>query len=109
MFNKDIVPDAVFVTNDHMAIAVMECLRHEFKLHIPKDVSIIGYDDVEIASWPSFSLTTIRQPANQMVDETVKTLMKRIRGEDITPHKIEIESPLMIRSSARVPQGWVNE
>lgn len=109
MFNRDIVPDAVFVTNDHMAIAAMECLRYEFKLSIPDDVSIIGYDDVEIASWPSFSLTTIRQPANQMVDETVKTLMKRIRGEDITPHKIEIKSPLMIRSSARIPQGWVNE
>jgi DNA-binding LacI/PurR family transcriptional regulator len=109
MFNKDVVPDAVFVTNDHMAIAAMECLRYEFKLSIPDDVSIIGYDDVEIASWPSFSLTTIRQPANQMVDETVKTLMKRIRSEDITPHKIEIESPLMIRSSARIPQGWVNE
>jgi DNA-binding LacI/PurR family transcriptional regulator len=109
MFNKDVVPDAVFVTNDHMAIAAMECLRYEFKLSIPDDVSIIGYDDVEIASWPSFSLTTIRQPANQMVDETVKTLMKRIRSEDITPHKIEIESPLMIRTSARIPQGWVNE
>lgn len=109
MFNRDIVPDAVFVTNDHMAIAALECLRYEFKLSIPDDVSIIGYDDVEIASWPSFSLTTIRQPANQMVDETVKTLMKRIRGEDIAPHKIEIESPLMIRSSARIPQGWVNE
>jgi DNA-binding LacI/PurR family transcriptional regulator len=109
MFNRDIVPDAVFVTNDHMAIAALECLRYEFKLSIPDDVSIIGYDDVEIASWPSFSLTTIRQPANQMVDETVKTLMKRIRGEDITPHKIEIESPLMIRSSAKIPQGWVNE
>ena len=109
MFNKDVVPDAVFVTNDHMAIAAMECLRYEFKLSIPDDVSIIGYDDVEIASWPSYSLTTIRQPANRMVDETVKTLMKRIRGEDITPHKIEIESPLMIRTSARIPQGWVNE
>ncbi|MEP2980916.1 MAG: LacI family DNA-binding transcriptional regulator [Lentilitoribacter sp.] len=109
MFNKDIVPDAVFVTNDHMAIAAMECLRYEFELNIPEDVSIIGYDDVEIASWPSYSLTTIRQPANRMVDETVKTLMKRIRGEDNTPHKIEIESPLMIRTSARIPQGWVNE
>lgn len=109
MFNKDVVPDAVFVTNDHMAIAAMECLRYEFKLSIPDDVSIIGYDDVEIASWPSYSLTTIRQPANRMVDETVKTLMKRIRGEDNTPHKIEIESPLMIRTSARIPQGWVNE
>ncbi|MEP2948242.1 MAG: LacI family DNA-binding transcriptional regulator [Lentilitoribacter sp.] len=109
MFNKDVIPDAVFVTNDHMAIAAMECLRYEFKLSIPDDVSIIGYDDVEIASWPSYSLTTIRQPANRMVDETVKTLMKRIRGEDITPHKIEIESPLMIRTSARIPQGWVNE
>jgi len=59
MFSKPTIPDAVFVGNDHMAIAVMECLRHEFKLRIPEDISIIGYDDVELASWPSFALTTL--------------------------------------------------
>lgn len=109
MFSKDTIPDAVFVANDHMAIAVMECLRSEFDLKIPEDVSIVGYDDVEIASWPSFALTTIRQPANQMVEATVDTLMKRIHGEDIEPKRIEIESPLLIRKSARIPSDWIEE
>jgi len=44
-------PDAVFVANDHMAIAVMDVLRHELGLSVPGDVSLVGFDDVPPASW----------------------------------------------------------
>jgi len=106
MFNKKTIPDAVFVGNDHMALAVMECLRHEFDLRVPDDVSIVGYDDVELASWPSFNLTTIRQPSNKMVAETVSLLMTSIKTQECSIRKVEIEGPLMIRQSARIPDGW---
>ncbi len=109
MFSKKQIPDAVFVGNDHMAIAAMECIRHEIGLRIPEDVSIVGYDDVELAAWPSFSLTTIRQPSNKMVSETVKLLMDNIEFGDTTARRVEIEGPLMIRRSARIPKGWNNE
>ena len=52
MFLKD-PPDAVFVANDHMAFAVMDTLRYELGFIIPDNVSIVGYDDVPAASWPS--------------------------------------------------------
>ena len=55
-------PEAVFVANDHMAFAVMDTLRYELGLKIPDDVSVVGYDDVPAASWPSYSLTTVQQP-----------------------------------------------
>jgi len=106
MFSKDEIPDAVFVGNDHMAMAVMECIRHEFNLRVPDDVSIIGYDDVDLASWPSFALTTIRQPSNRMVDATVKILMEHIQDNITKPSRIAIDGPLIIRKSARIPQGW---
>lgn len=109
MFSKKIIPDAVFVGNDHMALAVMECIRSEFDLRVPEDVSIVGYDDVELAAWPSFSLTTIRQPSNKMVFETVKTLMDNIELGVTKTRRVEIEGPLMIRGSARIPEGWNNE
>lgn len=109
MFGKKRIPDAVFVGNDHMALAVMECIRDEFGLRVPEDVSIVGYDDVELAAWPSFSLTTIRQPSNQMVSATVKTLMNNIEHGETTPQRIEIQGPLMIRRSAKIPRGWKNE
>jgi len=108
MFKKRTIPDAVFVGNDHMALAVMECIRHEFGLNVPDDVSIVGYDDVELASWPSFALTTIRQPSNQMVNETVKLLMDNIQNTETAPRQIEISGPLMIRKSARIPGDWKN-
>lgn len=109
MFSKKQIPDAVFVGNDHMALAVMECIRGEFGLRVPEDVSIVGYDDVELAAWPSFSLTTIRQPSNQMVSATVDTLMNNIEHGETAPQRIEIEGPLMIRRSAKIPRGWNNE
>lgn len=105
MFAED-PPDAVFVANDHMAMAVLDTLRHELKLNVPGDVSVIGYDDVATAAWPSYDLTTIRQPANKMVAETVEILMAKIDDIETIPRQVEIESPLILRGSARIPEGW---
>ena len=98
-------PDAIFVGNDHMALAVMDELRHGLGLRIPEDVSIIGYDDVPIAAWPSYALTTIRQPVNRMVAATVEAILGRIDGTN-SPEKIRIDGPLMVRRSARLPEGY---
>ncbi|SDX81910.1 transcriptional regulator, LacI family [Ruegeria halocynthiae] len=105
MFASD-PPDAVFVANDHMAIAVMDTLRFELGLNVPGDVSVIGYDDVTVASWPAYDLTTIRQPANRMVAETVNILLSNIEDPDVDPRRVEIDGPLIIRGSARIPEGW---
>jgi len=106
LFDRPDRPDAVFVANDHMAFAVMDVLRYELGLSVPGDVSIVGYDDVSIASWPSYDLTTIRQPANRMVEDTVRLLVARIETPDTPPRRVAIEGPLMLRGSARIPQGW---
>lgn len=106
LFSAKIVPDAIFVGNDHMAFAVMETIRTELGLRIPEDVSVVGYDDVSMAEWPSFNLTTVRQPANRMVEETVKMLMSMIDGDHSMAQKLEIDGPLQIRGSARIPEGW---
>jgi DNA-binding LacI/PurR family transcriptional regulator len=101
MFSGDDIPDAVFVSNDHMAFSVMDTLRFELELRVPEDVSVVGYDDVLAASWRGYDLTTVRQPAGQMVDETVDILLAQIEGGNITPRRIEIDGPLVVRSSAR--------
>lgn len=100
-------PDAVFVANDHMAFAVMDVLRQELKLRVPEDVSVAGYDDVPPAAWLGYDLTTMRQRANSMVEETVDVLMEQIQSpETACPRRIAIDSPLVVRSSARIPAGW---
>ena len=105
MFAED-RPDAVFVANDHMAMAVLDTLRHDLNLNVPGDVSVVGYDDVPTAAWKSYDLTTVRQPANKMVAETVDILLAKVDDIATAPRRIEIESPLIIRGSARIPKEW---
>lgn len=106
---KEDWPDAIFVANDHMAFAVLDTVRFELGLSVPEDVSIVGYDDVPVASWPAYSLTTVRQPANRMVSETVGILMEAIDASNVTPKRIKIDGPLIARKTARIPNGWQNE
>lgn len=97
-------PDAIFVGNDHMAFAVMDLLRAELRLSVPGDVSVVGYDDVPLAAWPAYDLTTLRQPLNRMVEATVDTLLAKIADPNRLPQRIEIEGPLILRGSARLPK-----
>ncbi|MGJ8530176.1 LacI family DNA-binding transcriptional regulator [Maritalea sp.] len=99
-------PDAVFVANDHMAFIVMDVLRFELGLSLPDDVSVVGYDDVPLASWPAYNLTTVRQPANRMVQETVDILMNTINDGETLPKRVAIDGPLIVRGSAKIPKGW---
>ncbi|MDJ0628988.1 MAG: LacI family DNA-binding transcriptional regulator [Rhodobacter sp.] len=105
MFAED-PPDAVFVANDHMAMAVMDTLRSELGRAVPGDVSVVGYDDVPAAAWAAYDLTTVRQPANRMVTETVDILLSMIETPGTRPRRVEIDGPLIVRGSARIPEGW---
>jgi DNA-binding LacI/PurR family transcriptional regulator len=99
-------PDALFVANDHMAFAALDVLRFELGLKVPEQVSVVGYDDVPMAAWPSYDLTTLRQPANQMVRHTVDLLLGMIDDPATPPNQVQIDGPLVVRGSARVPKGW---
>lgn len=106
MFSRAERPEAVFVANDHMAFAVMDVLRAELGLGVPDDVSVVGFDDVPPAAWAAYDLTTVRQRANQMVAETVRTLLASIEKKDTEPRRVAIEGPLIVRGSARKPEDW---
>jgi DNA-binding LacI/PurR family transcriptional regulator len=73
-------PDAVFVANDHMAIAVMDTLRIELGLQIPRDASVVGFDDVKQAAWGSYQLSSVVQDADAMIGATVGLLMEEMDG-----------------------------
>lgn len=97
-------PDAIFVGNDHMAFAVMDCLRG-MGVRLPQDVSIVGYDDVPMAAWGAYDLTTVRQPLMRMVEATVETLLAQINDPERAAQNLEIDAPLILRGSARRPEG----
>ena len=108
MFRQADRLDAVFVANDHMALAVMDALRSDLGLTVPDDVSIVGFDDVPPAAWPAYSLTTVRQRAQRMVAATVEMLLAQIACPDAPPRAVALDAPLIIRGSARVPEGWTS-
>jgi DNA-binding LacI/PurR family transcriptional regulator len=96
-------PDAIFVGNDHMAFGVLDALRFEMGLRVPGDVSVVGFDDVPIASWAAYDLTTIRQPVNRMVNATVFALLARIEGRG-NVGVTRIPGSLIVRGSARTSE-----
>lgn len=108
MFKGSEHPDAIFVANDHMAFLAMDVIRSELGLAIPQDVSVVGYDDVLLASWPAYNLTTVRQSANRMVAQTISTLFEQIESPSAAPKRHLIDGPLIVRGSAKIPTGWTS-
>ena len=95
-------PDAVFVSNDHKAFAVMDVLRFELGLKVPDDVSVVGFDDVPPAAWSAYNLTTFRQRVDQMVAETVSMLTTSIAAEQPNVSRVVLAGELVIRGSTRL-------
>ncbi len=98
-------PDAIFCANDHMAFAVMETLRVEFGLVVGRDVSVVGFDDVPLAAWPSFMLTTYSHPVQPMVDRVVDITLKHVEEGPGEPIREVVPGSLVVRTSARLPSA----
>jgi len=109
LLSRDDRPDAIFVANDHMAVAVMDVARYEFGLSIPDDLSIVGYDDVGPARWSSYGITTVSQPLTRMVEATVNILMGQISSGEIEAEHRILSGDLIVRSSARLPKTGIVE
>lgn len=102
-------PDAVFCANDLMANAVLEVARHEAGLRIPRDLSVVGFDDTPPARWPSFSLTSFSQPLQPMVEAAIALIIEMIETPEAPVRHAVLRGELMVRGSARVPpEGCVS-
>lgn len=100
---RDDRPDAVFCANDLMAAAMMEVARHEFGLRLPRDLSVVGFDDTAVARWPSFSLTSFAQPLLPMVEAAIGLMAELIEAPEAPVRHVVLRGELMVRGSARVP------
>ncbi|ETF01089.1 LacI family transcriptional regulator [Advenella kashmirensis W13003] len=100
LFDRADRPDALFVANDHMAIAAMDVLRLELGLQVPDEVGIIGFDDVPQAAWGAYQLTTVSQRVQPMVDATVALLLEQMCGE-VHAREIVVPCTLIERKTVR--------
>lgn len=68
-------PDAIFCVNDIMALAVLDAARRQ-GIAVPQDIAVIGFDDIAMADWQAYRLTTIRQPLARMVADTLDLVQR---------------------------------
>lgn len=104
LLSIDNPPDAVFCAADIIAMGVMDTARYELGIKIPEELSIVGFDDIPVASWPAYNLTTIRQPIDAMVNAVVD-LISRPEGDTPSGEMVLLPGELIVRGSARVPAG----
>ena len=91
-------PTAVFCANDMMAIGTIKALR-EKKIDIPRDVSVVGYDDINMASLCIPALTTVRQPKYELGILSAQYVVKRCEGDTSDPLTVSLETKLIVRDS----------
>ncbi len=93
--------DAVLCLNDVMAMGAIDALRYEIGLDIPGEVMVAGFDDIPEAARPAYSLTTIRQPLETMVNDTLDLLGLGERKTPSTEVVRTIPGMLIERSTVR--------
>ena len=94
-------PDAVVVASDYMAFAVLDTLRSELSLRVPHDVSVISFDDVPLAAWPAYNLTTVAQSIPLMVSSTVNLLLDQMTNATVVTRDVLVGCQLINRGTTR--------
>jgi DNA-binding LacI/PurR family transcriptional regulator len=89
---------ALVAFNDMSAIGAMRAFQDR-GLKVPQDVSIVGFDDIQSASFQNPRLTTIRQPLRKMGEVAAITLLKRIANPEGETHNVRLEPELVVRES----------
>ncbi|EJL6472564.1 substrate-binding domain-containing protein [Vibrio cholerae] len=100
LYQRGKLPSALFVSNDMMAMGVIQAASQR-GLRIPDDLSLIGYDDVHIAKFMTPALTTIHQPKYRLGKAAVDTLLYRLENPDTTAQVVQLEPTLVVRNSVR--------
>ena len=95
-------PTAVICSNDVIAIGVIDEARQKYGLKVPEDLSVVGFDGVNAASWHSYRLTTIKQPIEQMTKAAVDILLEQIESPD-NPAQLRVWSGNLIEGNTVGP------
>lgn len=95
-------PTAVFACNDLMAVGCISAATARGR-RIPEDLSVVGFDDVQLASFTNPPLTTVAQPKREIGALAVAILMARMQDLDAPPTLERLDTHLVIRNSTAVP------
>jgi LacI family transcriptional regulator len=97
---------AIVSFNDIAAIGAIRALR-DANLRVPEDVSVVGFDDINIAAYHNPRLTTIRQPLHDMGETAARILLQRMQGFKDYPEEFAVPPELIIRETTCAPNGKI--
>ncbi|WHH61009.1 LacI family DNA-binding transcriptional regulator [Petroclostridium sp. X23] len=97
---KNDVPTAILAGNDIIALGVIQAVE-EFGLHVPSDISVVGFDDISFASLDKIQLTTIHQPKYKIGELCVEIILDQLQDIKSDPIQRIVEPQLMIRKTCK--------
>lgn len=92
------LPDALFCSNDLMAVGALQALR-EHGLSVPDDIALVGFDNLPLAEGANPPLTSVAQPIQTMSETAVRLLMRLVQGEELDVTRVVLEAHLVVRES----------
>lgn len=98
------LPTAICFGNDYMALGGLSALL-EARLKVPRDVSVVGFDDIWVSSLSNPTLTTVRQPITKIGEEAFSLLLERMTTDETSPGEtVILDVELVKRNSTRPPR-----
>jgi LacI family transcriptional regulator len=95
-------PSAIFAGSDMQAMGVLRAAAR-LGLDVPRDLSIIGYDDLPTAAWTGPALTTVNQPLREMAAAATRMLLDLARGVPVQASRIDFVTSLVLRETTAPP------
>ncbi len=102
MLRLDDPPTAILASSDAQALGVLEAARR-LGLVVPRDLSVVGYDDTYVAAWTNPPLTSVRQPLRDIGRVALRTVLAMAEGGVPDSHHIELATSLVVRDSTAPP------
>ena len=96
-------PSAIFAGSDPSAMGVLEAARSR-RLRVPEDLSVVGFDDTQVAAWSAPQLTTVRQPLAEMGWVALHTVLSLASNRPLPEHPVQLATTLVVRSSTAPPR-----
>lgn len=97
-------PTAIFAGSDEIAVGLIEACRRR-GIRVPEDLSVVGFDDTQLAEFCSPPLTVVRQPLREMGRVALRTALQLATGVSVDSHHVELATSLVVRSSTAAPRS----
>lgn len=95
--------DAIFCGDDIIAMGVSDYIRSQSGRRIPEDIGVLGFNDIAMAGWPAYNLTTIRQPIDEITANAVEMICARIESPSLPVQTRLVPCAAVIRGTLREP------